>query len=315
MGGWSITGRDYTNPGIWSFEVCCAHIVFSGCAVLAAIGFGLYLGLMGPGIWVSVPMGYTGKYNLAGSMITGGDGIAVGWLGHPVFRDKEGRELFVRRMPTFFETFPVVLVDGDGIVRADVPFRRAESKYSVEQVGVTVEFYGGGTHGVHFIASSVRGVGLLLDMLHLLYSSSSDTFGMVLELCLEMFLLGDHTYLNKSMIGLKKRLEIQAIADDITSFAMTFYYRPTVTDAFASVQYIMTEANFGWLIRSVHRWSASVVLGVLTASFGVTGYSLPRDQIGYWAVKIVTGVPDAILVIGAPLVELLRGVLVWDNPL
>ncbi|CAN1358111.1 Photosystem II CP47 reaction center protein [Linum perenne] len=49
--------------------------------------------------------------------------------------NKEGHELFVRRMPTFFETFPVVLVDGDGIVRADVPFRRAESKYSVEQVG------------------------------------------------------------------------------------------------------------------------------------------------------------------------------------
>jgi photosystem II CP47 chlorophyll apoprotein len=77
-----------------------------------------------------------------------GDGIAVGWLGHPVFRDKEGRELFVRRMPTFFETFPVVLVDEEGIVRADVPFRRAESKYSVEQVGVTVEFYGGELNGV-----------------------------------------------------------------------------------------------------------------------------------------------------------------------
>ncbi|KAK8925736.1 Photosystem II CP47 chlorophyll apoprotein [Platanthera zijinensis] len=83
----------------------------------------------------------------AGSMDSG-DGIAVGWLGHPVFRDKEGRELFVRRMPTFFETFPVVLVDGDGIVRADVPFRSAESKYSVEQVGVTVEFYGGELNGV-----------------------------------------------------------------------------------------------------------------------------------------------------------------------
>ncbi|KAK9081034.1 hypothetical protein Scep_031029 [Stephania cephalantha] len=79
-----------------------------------------------------------------------GDGIAVGWLGHPIFRDKEGRELFVRRMPTFFETFPVVLVDGDGIVRADVPFRRAESKYSVEQVGVTVEFYGGELNGVSY---------------------------------------------------------------------------------------------------------------------------------------------------------------------
>ncbi|GJW23026.1 photosystem II CP47 chlorophyll apoprotein [Tanacetum coccineum] len=85
----------------------------------------------------------------AGSM-DNGDGIAVGWLGHHVFRDKEGSELFVHRMPTFFETFPVVLVDGDGIVRADVPFRRAESKYSVEQVGVTVEFYGGELNGVTY---------------------------------------------------------------------------------------------------------------------------------------------------------------------
>ncbi|KAI5664236.1 hypothetical protein M9H77_23559 [Catharanthus roseus] len=122
-----------------------------------------------------------------------------------------------------------------------------------------------------------------------------------------------------------------------TGFAMTFYYRPTVTEAFASVQYKMTEANFGWLIRSVHRWSASmmvlmmilhvfrvyltggfkkpreltwvigVVLAVLTASYGVTCYSLPWDQIGYWAVKIIVDVPEAIPVIGSPLVELLRG--------
>lgn len=119
-------------------------------------------------------------------------------------------------MPTF-ETFPVVLVDGDGIVRADVPFRRAESKYSVEQVGVTVEFYGGELNGVSYsdpatvkkyarraqlgeifeldratlksdgVFVAVQGVGLLLDMLHLLCSSSSDTFGTVLEPCSEMF--------------------------------------------------------------------------------------------------------------------------------
>jgi cytochrome b6 len=38
---------------------------------------------------------------------------------------------------------------------------------------------------------------------------------------------------------------------------MTFYYRPSVVDAFASVEYIMTSVNFGWLIRSIHRWSAS----------------------------------------------------------
>nr|YP_009541122.1 cytochrome b6 [Lepocinclis steinii]AYQ93611.1 cytochrome b6 [Lepocinclis steinii] len=165
----------------------------------------------------------------------------------------------------------------------------------------------------------------------------------------------------------EERLEIQSIADDISSkyvpphvnifyclggitftcfiiqvatgFAMTFYYRPTVTEAFLSVQYIMNEVNFGWLIRSMHRWSASmmvlmmilhvcrvyltggfkkpreltwvtgVILACLTVSFGVTGYSLPWDQIGYWAVKIVTGVPDAIPVIGSFVVELLRGSL------
>jgi len=79
-----------------------------------------------------------------------GDGIAEAWLGHPVFTDKEGRELTVRRMPAFFETFPVILVDKDGIIRADIPFRRAESKYSIEQVGVNVNFYGGKLNGQSF---------------------------------------------------------------------------------------------------------------------------------------------------------------------
>jgi cytochrome b6 len=132
-----------------------------------------------------------------------------------------------------------------------------------------------------------------------------------------------------------ERLDIQALDDDISSkyvpphvnifyclggvtlvcfliqfatgFAMTFYYRPTVAEAFTSVQYIMTDVSFGWLIRSIHRWSASmmvlmmilhvfrvyltggfkkpreltwitgVILGVITVSFGVTGYSLPWD--------------------------------------
>jgi photosystem II CP47 chlorophyll apoprotein len=79
-----------------------------------------------------------------------GDGIAAGWLGHPVFTDKDGNSLAVRRMPTFFETFPVLLLDKDGVVRADVPFRRAESKYSIEQVGVSVAFYGGELDGLTF---------------------------------------------------------------------------------------------------------------------------------------------------------------------
>jgi cytochrome b6 len=163
------------------------------------------------------------------------------------------------------------------------------------------------------------------------------------------------------------RLEIQSLVDDVTSkyvpphvnifyciggitftcfliqvatgFAMTFYYRPRVADAFSSVQYIITEVSFGWVIRSVHRWSSSlivliiilhvfrvyltggfkrpreitwvtgVIIAVCTVSFGVTGYSLPWDQVGYWAVKIVTGVPEAIPVFGSILVVVLRGSL------
>ncbi|KAD2392774.1 hypothetical protein E3N88_39751 [Mikania micrantha] len=90
---------------------------------------------------------------------------------------------------------------------------------------------------------------------------------------------GDHTYLNKVYDWFEECLEIQAIADDTTSkyvpphvnifyclggimltcflvqvaigFALTIYYRLTLTNASASasVEYIMTEANFGWLIR------------------------------------------------------------------
>lgn len=79
-----------------------------------------------------------------------GDGIAQAWKGHAVFRNKEGEELFVRRMPNFFESFPVILTDKNGVVKADIPFRRAESKYSFEQQGVTVSFYGGELNGQTF---------------------------------------------------------------------------------------------------------------------------------------------------------------------
>ncbi|XTZ20400.1 MAG: cytochrome b6, partial [cyanobacterium endosymbiont of Rhopalodia fuxianensis] len=54
-------------------------------------------------------------------------------------------------------------------------------------------------------------------------------------------------------------------------------------------------------------WITGVVLAVITVSFGVTGYSLPWDQVGYWAVNIVSGIPAAIPVVGDQLVELLRG--------
>jgi photosystem II CP47 chlorophyll apoprotein len=79
-----------------------------------------------------------------------GDGIVQGWQGHPVFKDAEGRVLSVRRLPNFFESFPVILTDSEGVVRADIPFRRAESRYSFEQAGITASFYGGALNGQVF---------------------------------------------------------------------------------------------------------------------------------------------------------------------
>ena len=83
---------------------------------------------------------------------------------------------------------------------------------------------------------------------------------------------------SKTFQWFNERLEIQAISDDIaskyvpphvnifyclggitlvcfviqfaTGFAMTFYYEPTVAEAFTSVQKIMNEVNFGWLINN-----------------------------------------------------------------
>ena len=60
-----------------------------------------------------------------------GDGIIQNWLGHASF-EIGTLSLSIRRMPAFFETFPVILIDQGGNIRADIPFRRAESRYSIE---------------------------------------------------------------------------------------------------------------------------------------------------------------------------------------
>ena len=71
-----------------------------------------------------------------------GDGVVQNWLGHPSF-EIGTLSLAVRFMPAFFETFPVILIDQGGTVRADIPFRRSESRYSVEQTNVILSFNGG----------------------------------------------------------------------------------------------------------------------------------------------------------------------------
>merc|ERR1712151_761682 len=135
--------------------------------------------------WLTIPeklafYDYIGNNPAKGGLfrvgpINNGDGFAVSWIGHPLFycpktptsdtspttnsntSEKDAIPLKVVRIPSFFETFPVLLVDEEGIVRADVPFRRAESKYSISQKGVYVKFYGASLPSDGVFRTSPRG--------------------------------------------------------------------------------------------------------------------------------------------------------------
>lgn len=77
----------------------------------------------------------------AGPMLKG-DGLLQNWLGHASFSLKT-LSLSVRRMPAFFERFPLLLIDRSGTVRADIAFRRAESRYSIEERKIRLALAGG----------------------------------------------------------------------------------------------------------------------------------------------------------------------------
>jgi photosystem II CP47 chlorophyll apoprotein len=77
----------------------------------------------------------------AGPMLKG-DGLPDAYTGKPAFY-LGSLALAPRRSPAFFEGFPVLLLDPGGRLRADIPFRRSESVWSLEQVPVVLGFRGG----------------------------------------------------------------------------------------------------------------------------------------------------------------------------
>jgi cytochrome b6 len=123
----------------------------------------------------------------------------------------------------------------------------------------------------------------------------------------------------------------------VTGVMLALYYNPTLETANASVARIMTEVPLGWIVRSVHSWSASFMIacvivhllsnaftksyrspreatwmtGVLllaaSLGFGFTGYLLPWDALSLAATKVGTDLPKAIPVVGAWATKLLRG--------
>ena len=84
-----------------------------------------------------------------------GDGVVSNWLGHASF-SMGTLSLGIRRIPAFFETFAVILIDQTSTVRADIAFgRQSLSTYSMEQSAMRLYFSGGAAHGQEYANTSV----------------------------------------------------------------------------------------------------------------------------------------------------------------
>jgi cytochrome b6 len=122
-----------------------------------------------------------------------------------------------------------------------------------------------------------------------------------------------------------------------TGILLLLYYRPSATEAYESVQFIVTRVPFGWLIRNIHSWSANLLMAAafahffsvfflksyrkpreltwltgilllfLILGFGFSGYLLPWNELSFFATKVGTGIAGAVPIGGRFLLRLLRG--------
>lgn len=122
-----------------------------------------------------------------------------------------------------------------------------------------------------------------------------------------------------------------------TGILLSLYYIPSEKEAFKSIVMITEEVVLGWLIRSLHKWSAtlfilSIILHtirvfvsrayrpprelnwmagvaafVLVMASGFTGYLLPWDQKAYWATEVGTSMAHTVPYIGEHLMYAIRG--------
>jgi quinol-cytochrome oxidoreductase complex cytochrome b subunit len=123
----------------------------------------------------------------------------------------------------------------------------------------------------------------------------------------------------------------------LTGILLSVYYVPSPDHAYDSIQFIMNGVPYGWLIRGIHHWGATlmvivvfahmlrtfyfaaykypreltwmtgVVLLLSTLGMGFTGYLLPWNQKAYWATTVGTQIPGTVPFIGPYLTQILRG--------
>ncbi|MDH4157666.1 MAG: cytochrome b N-terminal domain-containing protein [candidate division Zixibacteria bacterium] len=127
------------------------------------------------------------------------------------------------------------------------------------------------------------------------------------------------------------------IVQVITGILLLMYYRPGADTAYESVQFIVANVSFGWLIRALHSWSANLMvfavfvhmfsvyftsayrkpreltwltgMGLLglALAFGFSGYLLPWNELAFFATRVGTGMAGALPVIGDDILIVMRG--------
>ena len=123
----------------------------------------------------------------------------------------------------------------------------------------------------------------------------------------------------------------------VTGLLLSVYYVPSAKEAYPSIVMLHKEVWLGWLIRSLHKWSANflIIFVLLHAArvfvhkayrpprelnwmagalgfvvimiSGFTGYLLPWDQKAYWATEVGTGMAKTVPLAGGFFLRLLRG--------
>jgi ubiquinol-cytochrome c reductase cytochrome b subunit len=123
----------------------------------------------------------------------------------------------------------------------------------------------------------------------------------------------------------------------LTGIWLTMNYKASAVEAFASVEYIMRDVSYGWLLRYLHSTGASAFFiviylhmfrGLLYGSYkkprellwvigmflflclmaeAFFGYLLPWGQMSFWGATVITSLFEAIPIVGTSLVEWLRG--------
>lgn len=123
----------------------------------------------------------------------------------------------------------------------------------------------------------------------------------------------------------------------ITGIWLTMFYTPTAAEAFASVEFIMRDVNYGWLLRYLHStgasaffiviylhmlrailygsyqnprelvWIIGMLLYIALMAEAFFGYLLPWGQMSYWGAQVITSLFGAIPFIGSSLALLIRG--------